>query len=177
MAKIASPKLIEALQAQFNAERYSADVYYALATALDNLNLVGAAAYLQARADEERGHAQAFSDYLSDRFVRPILTALADPNKVQIPADPQGAGGAAFLVALDHERLVTARIRTIFDLAFEEDDPETVAFIQPFLTEQVEEERSLDEIITRFTLGKGNGAAILLIDDDLRKRAKKDGKK
>lgn len=169
MAVIESKTLIGALQEQMNFERYSADVYYALAATLDDINLTGMAAYMYKRAEEERGHARKFTDYLADRFVRPVLSALPDPNKVQLPDDPMAAGQIAFQAALEHERIVTARIRALYDMGYEENDPETQQFMLWFLGEQVEEERSLDEILTKFKLAAGDGAAILKIDHKLGK--------
>lgn len=166
MSVIQSQVLIGMLQEQLTFERFSADVYYGLGAHLDDLNLVGMAKYLYRRRDEERGHAQKFTDYLSDRFIRPQIAALPDPSR-PLPGDVMAAGRAAFSTALEHERIVTSRIRALYDAAYEENDPETVAFILPFLTEQVEEEKSLDEILTRFRLAEGNGAAILMIDHEL----------
>lgn len=166
MSVIQSQTLISKLQEQLAFERFSADVYYALGACLDDLNLVGMAKYLYRRRDEERSHAQKFTDYLSDRFIRPMIGPLPDPAR-PLPDNAMTAGRAAFSAALDHERIVTARIRALYDAAYEENDPETIAFILPFLTEQVEEEKSLDEILTRFALAEGNGAAILMIDHEL----------
>lgn len=158
--------LIDALQSQLNFERFSADVYYSLACQLDALNLTGMAAYMHKRAGEEREHAHKFSDYIADRYLTPVLSAIADPTK-PIGADPMSAGMRAFSAALDHERIVTQRINTLYEMAHEAEDPATCVFLHWFIAEQVEEERTLDEIVTKFTLATGNGAAILMLDHEL----------
>lgn len=166
MGNIQSPKLISALAEQLNYERFSADVYYALATAFDFLNLTGFKAYMHKREAEEREHARKFSDYLADRNATPVLSALPDPKR-EIPADPMKAGIAGFAAALEHEKTVTARINALAEMAFDENDPATGEFLLWFIHEQVEEEKSLEEILTKFRLAEGNGAAILMLDKEL----------
>ena len=166
MGEIKSPRLVQALREQFNYERLSADIYYGLAVQLDTLNLTGSAAYMQKRAGEERDHALKFSNYLADRNTLPALIALPDPMRA-VPTDVFKAPRTAFELALAHERTVTARINMLSDLALEENDPTTGEFLLWFIHEQVEEERSLEEVLTRLTLAEGNGAALLLLEHEL----------
>lgn len=157
----------KAMISQFNFERYSADVYYALSTALDTINLVGFANYLGKRGEEERTHAKKFASFLADRNVRPVVDALQAPV---VPgwASEMVAGGACFLAALEHEYKVTERINDLYNLACQEDDPQTAEFLLWFVHEQVEEVKSLDEWMTRFTIAGSNGAAVLDLDRELR---------
>jgi ferritin len=166
MSQIKSTKLVNALQEQLNFERFSADIYDGLAGQLDTLNLTGMSAYLAKRAGEERGHAHKFASFLADRGHTPALSALPDPM-IPAGADPMGAGARAFSAALAHEVKVTERINALYTLAFDEDDPATEDFLRWFVTEQVEEEKTLEEILTKFKLAAGNGAAVLLIDHEL----------
>lgn len=166
MAAIKSQKLTAALQEQMNFERYSADIYAGLALQLETINLTGMAHYLAKRGAEEREHAHKFSSFLADRNTTPILTALPSPMQ-DIGGAPMDAGARAFSAALSHEQLITSRINALFALAFEEDDPATQELLLWFVKEQVEEEKTLEEILTKFALAAGNGAAILLIDHEL----------
>jgi len=152
---------------QFNFERFSADVYYALASALDTINLTGFAKFMSERASEEREHAKKFASFLADRNVRPVLDIVPAPL---VPgwAGAMDAGGACFLAALEHEYQVTERINALYALAEESDDPQTCEFMRYFVMEQVEEVKTLDEWMTRFSLADGNGAAILDLDRELR---------
>ena len=167
MAKLNDPTLIQELNNQFTFERYSADVYYALATALDTLNLVGFKKFMETRSAEEREHAKKFADYMADRSVLPIIDALPRPAGLEA-VGVMDAGARAFAAALDHELQVTERINNLYILAEESEDPATCEFLRWFITEQVEEERTLDEWMTRFTLAAGDGAAILDLDRELR---------
>ena len=155
--------LVVSLNNQYTYERFSESVYQALAAHVDRLNLVGMASYLRKRAAEEHTHAEKFAEYLIDRNAVATVGALDAPEP---PAqnDLMLVGIECFTKALDHEKTVTARIETLYRIAEEVEDGRTCVFLHWFLTEQVEEERSLEEIITRFKLASGNGAAILMID-------------
>jgi len=166
MTAIKSSQLVTALQEQMNFERFSADVYEGLAVQLDALNLTGMSAYLSKRGAEEREHARKFTGFLADRNITPVLTALPDPMR-DIGPSPMESGARAFAAALAHEQAVTARIDALFSLAFEEDDPATQQFLLWFVQEQVEEEKPREEILTKFKLAAGNGAAVLWIDHEL----------
>lgn len=156
--------LAAAMVSQFNYERYSADVYYALANQLDFLNLTGFKSYMLKRASEERSHAQKFADYLADRNVVPVVDALPKPA-TEIGIDVFIAGKNAFQAALDHEKTVTSRINALCILA--ENDPASIELLLWFAKEQVEEERTLEEVMTKFALIGSNGTGIYILDKEL----------
>lgn len=155
----------EALINQYNYERFSADVYLSLAVHLETMNLRGMAAYMRKREGEERSHAAKFADYLADRNVVASLAALDKP--AGLGADIFSAGMTAFTAALAHEKTVTARIEALYYLAGDVEDGLTQEFLHWFLKEQVEEEATLDEIITKFMLAGSNGAALLMLNEEL----------
>lgn len=157
------PTLAGALNNQYNFERFSEAVYVALAGKLDNLNLVGMASYLRKRAGEEHSHAEKFAEFIIDRNGVLVVDALEKPEPLD-QADPMQAGLEAFSRALEHEHKVTARIEALYQIGLQIGDFRECEFLHWFLKEQTEEERSLEEIITRFKLAAGNGAAILQID-------------
>ncbi len=164
---ITDPALVNEFTRQFNYERYSADVYYALATALDTINLVGFSKYLAGRGDEERTHAKKFSDHMSDRNLRPALGPLPAPS-VPLWGEVKEAPGLCFKAALEHEKTVTARIHNLYRVGEDADDPTTCEFLLWFIREQVEEEKSLEEWITRLDLAAECTSGLLLMDQELR---------
>jgi ferritin len=155
-----------ALNNQFNFERYSSAVYLSLAAHLDMLNMVGMAGYLYKRAGEEESHAKRFREYIIDRNAELIVDALSRPDEIA-DLNPMTAGRVSFQAALDHEHKVTVRIEELSALAARLGDQRTREFLDFYLPEQVEEERTLEEIITKFSLAEGNGAAILMLDKEL----------
>lgn len=160
------PTLQVALNNQYNFERYSEAVYLAFAGDLEYLNLTGMAAFMRKRAGEEHAHAAKFAEYITDRNEKLVVDGLPRPEGSST-WDVMTMGQALFNQALEHERLVTSRIEALYGLSCKLEDGRTCVFTHWFLTEQVEEERTLEEILTKFTLASGNGAAILLIDKDL----------
>ena len=72
-----------------------------------------------------------------------------------------------FEATLAHEQEVTRRINDLVALAKEERDFATDIFLQWFVTEQVEEEESVKDIISKLRLIKGEGQGMLLLDKDL----------
>jgi ferritin len=161
--KMLNQNLLTALNSQYNFERFSSAVYTSLAAHLDTLNLVGMAKYLRGRAAEEESHAGKFENYIIDRNGVLVVDGLPKPEPCG-ESDILKCGETCFSLALDHEHNVTTRLEMLYALAESAEDPRTCVFLHWFLTEQVEEERSLEEILTRFKLATGNGAAILLLD-------------
>lgn len=149
--------LLNALNEQMNFERFSADVYEDLASKLDCLNWVGMASYMRKRSSEERGHYGKFRDFVIDRNETPVYAALDAIDKPVL--EPL----TAFELALKHEKLVTERIENLYELSHDERDVATCIFLQWFVSEQVEEERSLYEIVGRFKAA----ASLLLMDKEL----------
>jgi len=68
---------------------------------------------------------------------------------------------------------VTARIHQLYELALAEKDYPTQALLQWFITEQVEEEKAVSEIIAQLKLIDARGTAVLMLDHQLNKSAKK----
>ena len=73
----------------------------------------------------------------------------------------------AFQTVVDHEKGITERINNLSGLALEEKDFATHAFLQWFLTEQVEEESTTTGILERIRMLETSGSGIYLLDKDL----------
>ena len=73
----------------------------------------------------------------------------------------------AFKATLQHERKVTSMIRALYALAEEENDYATRDRLAWFITEQVEEEETVKNLITKFTLVGNDGTGILMLDNEL----------
>ena len=80
---------------------------------------------------------------------------------------------SVFEESLAHEQSVTARIHKLYELALTEKDYPTQALLQWFITEQVEEEKTVAEIIEQLKLIDARGTAVLMLDHQLNKSAKK----
>lgn len=164
--KITDNQLVQGLQGQLTFEYFSEKVYQSLRWQLDALNLVGMARYLKKRGKEESYHAKKLARYISDRGISPIVDAVPAPT-AKVTPDVFKAGAQAFAAALTQEQVNTKRLHDLYTIA-EGSDPDTCIFLQWYLTEQIEEEKSLQLILTKFELAGNDGDAIMRIDHQLR---------
>jgi ferritin len=70
-------------------------------------------------------------------------------------------------MALEHEKQVTASIDGLYELALEERDYSAHVLLEWFVDEQVEEEKSLTEIIDHLEMVGNDGTGLLLLDSRL----------
>ncbi|MGI6656527.1 MAG: ferritin [Desulfobulbus sp.] len=154
-------KMIKALNEQVNAEMYAAYLYLAMDAYFQSLGLTGFAKWMRAQVQEELMHAMKIYDYIYERGGTVTLEAIAKPEvSWNSPLE-------AFEAALKHEEHVTELINKLVDLAIEEKDHATNAFLQWFVTEQVEEEASVGEIVDRLRLVKDAPSAMFMMDNNL----------
>ena len=156
-----SDNLQEAINEQIKYELYSAYMYLAMSADCSDRNLTGFATWLRMQAQEEVEHAMRFYDFLIERGGRVELDGIDKP-----PVE-YGSPLEIMEQSLDHERFVTSRINALYDLAFEEQDRPAQVMLQWFITEQVEEEASIDEIVQRMKMFGADGAALFMLDRDL----------
>ncbi|WP_320171524.1 ferritin [Maridesulfovibrio sp.] len=153
-----SNKVLEkALNEQLNAEFYSSYLYLSMSAYFSDIGLSGFANWMRVQAQEEQFHALKFYDYINERGGRVILSSIDSPQtEWESPLD-------CVKGVLEHEKKVTSLINNLVDLAITEKDHATNIFLQWFVTEQVEEEDSVNEVLNKLKLidGKGNGMFIL----------------
>ena len=77
---------------------------------------------------------------------------------------------AAFQEAHQHECKITGLINGLVDLALSEKDHAGSAFLQWFVTEQVEEEASVLEISEQLKLAGDQGGMLFMLDRELGQR-------
>ena len=156
-----SKTLHEAMNQHFKSELYAAHLYLSMSAYCDSVNLSGFAHWMLVQAEEERGHAMRFYGFIRDRGGRVIVPSVEQPPiEFTSPLD-------VFEQALAHERQVAARINELYGLALQEKDYASQAFLQWFVTEQVEEDRLLSQLVETLKLAGDNGAALLMLDREL----------
>lgn len=160
-----SQKLEQALNDQVNAELYSAYLYLAMSAHFSDQNLEGFAHWMNMQAQEEMGHAMKFYAFINERGGRNILKSIeAPPSSWDTPT-------AVFEAVLEHEQKVTALINDLVNLAISEKDHATNIFLQWFVTEQVEEEASVNSVLQKLKLLGTDGGGLFMIDRELAARA------
>ncbi len=159
-----SKAMEKSLNEQINAEIFSFYLYLAMSTHFQQANFGGFARWMRAQAQEEMSHALKFIDYVHERGGAVTLTAIEQPKGTW----PSVV--AAFTDAYAHERTITKRINTLMDKAIAAKDHATANLLQWFVKEQVEEEATLDPIVTRLqAIGDAPGA-LYYLDHELGKR-------
>lgn len=153
-------KIAKLLNEQINKEFYSAYLYMDMANYYTDLDLDGYANYYTVQAQEERDHALLFMKYMQNNGLKVTLEAIGKPDKnFQSVPDP-------LLIAAEHERYVTALINNIYHEAHEAKDYRTMKFLDWFVDEQMEEEKSADSMIARYKLFGQDPKGLYLLDQE-----------
>jgi ferritin len=153
--------IAEQLNKQLNREFFSAYFYLSLSAAAQSEGLRGAAAWFHAKYEEETAHALKFYRYLLDQGADVTLPEIAAPP-------PKGAGLLEmFEKTLAHEQGVTAAVNDLVDAALSAKDHATHIFLQWFVTEQIEEEATVNDIIAQLRLVGPRGEGLYMIDKEL----------
>ena len=157
-------KMLKALNKQINAEMYSSYLYLSMESYFQSVSLAGFAAWMRSQVQEEMYHGMKFYDYVNERGGKVVLEAIAKPEgDWKTPL-------AAFEHILHHEQMVTALINNLMELAGAEKDHATKIFLQWFVSEQVEEEASVGEVVNKLRLIKNDSSGLFLLDAELGKR-------
>ncbi len=157
-------KLESALNDQMNGELYSAHLYLSMAAHFESANLRGFAHWMRVQHEEETSHALRIFDYINDRNGRAVVQSIDQP-----PAEFESVLGVMEMT-LEHERHVTAMIEDLYREAQAQKDYATHVLLEWFIEEQVEEEKSVVEIIDDLKLIAGDGTGLLILDGRLAER-------
>lgn len=160
-----SEKVRDALDAQLNAELYSAYLYLSMAAHCESINLAGFAHWLRLQYEEETGHALKIFSFILERGSKVELKA------VDGPPTAWDSPKAVFESVVQHEQEVTGLINKLVDLAISESDHATNNFLQWFVAEQVEEEATADDILQKLNLIGDAPGGLFMLDHELGQRA------
>lgn len=159
-----SEKLMEMLNEQIRFEMESAHYYMAMAAYCDSEDLPGFGHFFKVQADEERFHSMKFYNFVNDMDGRVIVGQLNEPK------NDYKSLLEVFETALQHEKKVTMRIYNLMDLAQQEREHATISMLHWFIDEQVEEENTMKEIITKIKRLGENSHGLYMLDDQLGQR-------
>ena len=159
-----SEKMLNKMNYQINREIYSAYLYFSMAGYASAEGLDGFANWFLCQAKEELFHAEKMYHYINQQGGKVELA------EIEKPEEKFDSVINLFEKTLEHEKNVTGMINNLVKLAKEESDYATDAFLQWFVTEQVEEEAEPANILQKLNrIGKeGNG--ILMMDRELAAR-------
>ena len=134
------------LNDQVNMELGAAYQYQAMAAYFESLGLEGFAKWMDNQAKEEIEHSRKCYDYLLSRNGKVVLEALGKP-KGNFKTVKE-----VFEDSLKHEQSVTKSIEAIYENVRKEKDYGAEVFLNWFVSEQEEEEETVQKIIDKITL-------------------------
>jgi len=159
-----SEKMNDAFNKQVNAELYSSYLYLSMSSWCSEKSLVGFANWMRVQAQEELSHAMKIYDYILERGGSVKLDGIDSP-----PGSWTSPMEVVEEVAR-HEAKVTGLINDLVDIAMEVRDNAANIFLQWFVSEQVEEEASVGEVVERLKMIGDDSAGMFAMDLELGKR-------
>ena len=146
-----SDKIRALLDEQVGNEFSAMLQYLAIAAHFDRQALPMLAGHFYKQAEEEKVHAHKFLKFILDVGATPLIPALPAPQPTFQFAEE------AVKLSLDQEKRVTQQINHLLGAAKGENDYTTDSFLQWFVQEQLEEVRSMEDLLSIVQrAGEGN---------------------
>ena len=155
-----SKKMVKAINDQITKEYYSAYLYMSMSAYLETQDLPGFAKWMRNQAQEELSHGTIMFNYVCDQGEHVKLGAIAAPQ-TQFKSLVH-----VYEETLKHEKVVTASIHKIVDLAIKEKDHATKQFLEWFVQEQVEEEATANSWLGQVKRVAKGGDALFMVDKE-----------
>lgn len=159
-----SREVVKVLNEQVNKELFSAYLYLSMSAYFSDLGLNGFANWMRVQFQEEQAHGMLIYDFLISRNEKVVLESIEKPkNEWNNPLEVMEA-------VLEHEIYVTSLINNILSVAEASKDRATTSYFMWFVDEQVQEEASAQDIISKLKLIGDDKSALYLLDKDLAAR-------
>ena len=159
-----SKQLHDALNAQINAEMWSAYLYLSMSMDAEAKGLKGVANWFYVQFQEEQDHARILMNYILSRNAEVRLQPIAEGRTSwDSPLE-------MFRDTLEHEQKVTAMINNLAAIAAGDKDYASSNMLVWFIDEQVEEEESAREMIGACEAVEGNKFGLYMLDKELAAR-------
>lgn len=159
-----SKNLHEAINAQINAELWSAYLYLAMSLDAETKGYKGVANWFYVQFQEEQDHARIFMNYLNSRDAKVTLLPIEE-----VPATWDSVLDM-FKQTLEHEKKVTSLINNLAFIANEDRDFASINRLVWFIDEQVEEEESARDMIAAVEAVEDNKYGMYMLDKELAAR-------
>lgn len=157
-------KIKDLINNQINKEMFSAYLYLNISNFYAEKGLNGFASWFKAQANEELEHAMKFIEYMHGENE----TVSLDP--IEAPKHEFNDYKEPLVLQLNHERYVTSLINNIYKATLEVSDYRTTNFLTWFINEQMEEEKSAQDLLTKFELFAVDSRAVYQLDEKLSSR-------
>ena len=159
-----STRLHNAINAQINAELWSAYLYLAMSLDAESKGYKGVANWFYVQFQEEQAHARIFMNYLNSRDATVELLPIdAVPSSWDSVLD-------MYRQTLEHEKKVTSLINDLATIANEDRDFASINRINWFIDEQVEEEEAARDMIFTVESVQNDKYGMYMLDKELAAR-------
>ena len=155
-----SKNVEKAINEQIKKEEHSSRIYLYMASWAEQNGFPGAAAWLFIQTEEERVHMLKLLHYLNDRGGMATVQALEAPQKVFNDL------AEMFREVLKHEEYITASINEVYAICQKESDFTTANFLQWYITEQIEEESTVRQILDQIKLAGADKGGLFMMDKE-----------
>ncbi|MBA3520935.1 MAG: ferritin [Gemmatimonadales bacterium] len=159
-----SQSMQDAFNEQMKHEFYSSYLYLSMSAFCEGANLPGLAQWMRLQAREEVVHAMKIFDHLLDRGGQVRLQPIGGP-----PAEFTTAREVSEQ-AYRHEQQVTASINQVYGRAVDERDFASRVFLDWFVQEQVEEEKTSGLLAEQLRMVGEDRPGLLMLDRELGQR-------
>lgn len=156
-----SEKLAAAFSEQVTKELSTSLAYLQMSAWFDSIDLPGMSSWMRIQSEEERLHALRFMDFIRDRGNMVVI------GETKRPKSDFESPRAVFEAALAQEQSTTNSIRDLYLEATDEKDVESYRLLDWFLTEQVEEESTVQNLLGQLGHAGTDGSALLMLDREL----------
>lgn len=159
-----SQKMHEAMNAQVNAEFWSAYLYLSMSADAEAKGYKGVANWFYVQFQEEQAHARILMNHMLSRGARVNLLPIAEVK------NEWSSILNMYEETLEHEKKVTSLIHNLYALATDQRDFASLSMLNWFIDEQIEEEESAQGLIDQLEAVDCNKMGLFLIDKDLATR-------
>jgi ferritin len=156
-----SKKMLDALNNHLNEELFSSYLYLSMATYFEDKNLNGFANWFKMQAREEWAHGMKIYDFINQTGGKVTLKAIKAPKTTWKSILD------VFKETLAHEKYITGLINKLVGQAMQAKDYATNNFLQWFVTEQVEEEATAEELLNKVKLIGDAKSGLFMLDREL----------
>lgn len=138
----------DAINEQINREMYSANLYLAMSLHFAEAGLDGFATWFRKQAGEELEHAEDMMAYIHKRNGHVELKPIdAVPNSFESPL-------AIAEMVYEHECYISSSIEEVVRIAAKEGDMASQDFFWKYIREQVEEEHTASDLVTKVRMAQ-----------------------
>jgi len=153
-------KVEKAINEQIKREEHSSRIYLSMASWAERSGYPGAANWLYVQTEEEHIHMLKLVHYLNDRGGIAVIPAQDAPEAKFISLPD------VFQQVLKHEEYISASINDLYATCTREKDFTTANYLQWYITEQIEEESTVRNILDQIKLAGNDKGGQFMMDKE-----------